>query len=691
MKLIVFCLFIFIAKLNLAHAQEAFGAPGYPNSYNNAKKVHVATSAPQSKSKVWLTLTDGILTEVYQPSITQMQLKDSQILIVDEEKKLFWQEKTDLFHSVEVLKPWLVKLINRHPQGLFTIEHIFTIDDNDDTIIDEIKINSRQKNLKFYLLTNPQLSGYSLDDSAILEADRVSFKDAKNSLTVTTTPNFEEGGVGFVGVSDGFQDLSQDKEFNFKFKSAIHGNVVSTLKLNLDSDGKVEINYKFNNARIPNHDSKNRYSISWNQYISKLTKQSSDQDLYARSLFTLKVHEDKNYPGAFVASLSIPWGDRQVESSPENLNGGYRLVWPRDLYHIASALLLAGDRDSAVDSLRFLKKIQYRSGTWDYQGQKVAKFGAFPQNVWTNGQVYWDQLQLDQVGYPVLLFAQVWKLSTAAQRAALLTEFSEMLTNALNFIQLNGPWSAQERWEENFGLSPSTTAIAIAALKTSKTFFSPEKSESYLKKAQDWLNQFDKWMLVTNSPYFSGQYYLRVSACDQHQSTWNPNEPKTCYIANNGGAKDQREILDQGFLHLSLLGLKDPRDAAIGNSLQLVNRWLSVKTPNGVGWYRYSHDNYGGYEGAGRLWPLLSAEHAKHYLELYQVGAASKSAVEAEVKKILYSLEMFANEGMMIPEQVFESTGEGSGAATPLAWAHAEYIKLHLSLKNFINLDHPQY
>ena len=30
----------------------------------------------------------------------------------------------------------------------------------------------------------------------------------------------------------------------------------------------------------------------------------------------------------------------------------------------------------------------------------------------------------------------------------------------------------------------------------------------------------------------------------------------------------------------------------------------------------------------------------------------------------------------MIPEQVFETTGEGTGSATPLAWAHAEYIKL---------------
>ena len=54
------------------------------------------------------------------------------------------------------------------------------------------------------------------------------------------------------------------------------------------------------------------------------------------------------------------------------------------------------------------------------------------------------------------------------------------------------------------------------------------------------------------------------------------------------------------------------------------------------------------------------------------------------------AMEYFANESFMLPEQVWDGvgdnsthnyvTGEGTNSATPLAWTHAEYIKLVKSL-----------
>ena len=53
-------------------------------------------------------------------------------------------------------------------------------------------------------------------------------------------------------------------------------------------------------------------------------------------------------------------------------------------------------------------------------------------------------------------------------------------------------------------------------------------------------------------------------------------------------------------------------------------------------------------------------------------------------------MELFANEGLMLPEQVWDGvggnevygyqTGEGTSSATPLAWTHAEYVKLVRSI-----------
>ncbi len=58
----------------------------------------------------------------------------------------------------------------------------------------------------------------------------------------------------------------------------------------------------------------------------------------------------------------------------------------------------------------------------------------------------------------------------------------------------------------------------------------------------------------------------------------------------------------------------------------------------------------------------------------------------------------FANEGLMIPEQVWDRRdgldskfrfGEGTGSATPLAWATAQFIRLVINLEEGRNLDTP--
>ena len=123
-------------------------------------------------------------------------------------------------------------------------------------------------------------------------------------------------------------------------------------------------------------------------------------------MYVLRVHEDKLNPGAMIASLSVPWGE-EIQHS-EGLNyGGYHLIWPRDLFHVSLAALYSGDRDVALRALRYLKRIQYKSGQWNYGERVIPKLGAFPQNVWTDGKEYWGGLQLDQVAYPVQLLSRI--------------------------------------------------------------------------------------------------------------------------------------------------------------------------------------------------------------------------------------------------------------------------------------------
>jgi GH15 family glucan-1,4-alpha-glucosidase len=66
------------------------------------------------------------------------------------------------------------------------------------------------------------------------------------------------------------------------------------------------------------------------------------------STIALRSHQDKTYPGALVASLSIPWGDSGNE------RGLYQLVWPGDLDETAGALLSLGAGQEAPDTMRYL-------------------------------------------------------------------------------------------------------------------------------------------------------------------------------------------------------------------------------------------------------------------------------------------------------------------------------------------------
>ena len=69
--------------------------------------------------------------------------------------------------------------------------------------------------------------------------------------------------------------------------------------------------------------------------------------LNGRREFTLGVayslllaYEDKTYPAALIASLSIPWG----ESRGDNDEGGYHYIWTRDMINSAMGLLAAGNK-----------------------------------------------------------------------------------------------------------------------------------------------------------------------------------------------------------------------------------------------------------------------------------------------------------------------------------------------------------
>ena len=126
----------------------------------------------------------------------------------------------------------------------------------------------------------------------------------------------------------------------------------------------------------------------------------------------------------------------------------------------------------------------------------------------------------------------------------------------------------------------------------------------------------------------------------------------------------------------------------------MVDRELGVQTPAGQFWRRFSFDGYGEHrDGApwgigkpdtfqtfGRAWPLFAGERGEYELAAGQDAAPRLAAMAAA-----------ANDGGMIAEQVWDGrppTGRpsfapapGTFAATPLAWSHAQLVRLAWSIE----------
>ena len=205
--------------------------------------------------------------------------------------------------------------------------------------------------------------------------------------------------------------------------------------------------------------------------LAKVSSHTGNRDHSSFSL--LLAHEDKSYPGALIASLSIPWGEARGDKD----QGGYHLVWVRDMVSSASALLAAGETATPLRALIYLAVSQQEDG-------------GFAQNFWVNGNPYWRGIQLDEVAFPILMALRL------SQHNAL-KDFDPypMVLKAASYLLRHGPVTQQECWQEASGYSPSTLASNIAALIAAACFCRKRQDKSaaeFLESTPTFWNRMSK-------------------------------------------------------------------------------------------------------------------------------------------------------------------------------------------------------
>ena len=196
-----------------------------------------------------------------------------------------------------------------------------------------------------YVLCAPHLEiGGWHNSGYVLHVGRRKYLGAQKGVTwlaVAASVPFNELSCGYVGVNDGWTDLADNYRLDWQYEAALDGNIALTGGLDLSRNTEFTVGLAFGTTQhdalstlaqslsIPFEETRKSFVRQWERTSKRfaLGAVSTDSKLFERSVNLLLAHEDKTYPGAMIASLSIPWGDEQAMTQPAVTIWYGRVIW----------------------------------------------------------------------------------------------------------------------------------------------------------------------------------------------------------------------------------------------------------------------------------------------------------------------------------------------------------------------------
>ncbi|HWB90294.1 MAG TPA: glycoside hydrolase family 15 protein [Puia sp.] len=690
------------------HNNPAPGAPGNFSPWTSGGKTGIGR-ALNPGSTVSFTIGKGVLNEVYFPREDIACIRECAFVAADG-KNFFSDERTQTVQKGRTAAAGIpaYRLENRCEENRYRIYKTILTDPRRDVLLQKIRIKRASPEYRFYLYLTPHMH----NDGAANEAWIDDFKGTPMlfatggglSLALACNRGWLQRTVGFIGTSNGFFDIREHKQLTRNYNYAGIGNVQLCGEPDL-GNGELVIAIGFGHtpedaahqARSSLLDgfefAEEQYMEEWKAWHRSLQgkrKSNAVRAKYLReSAAVLRISESRRYPGGIIASLSIPWG----ETKGINDGIGYHLVWPRDLVESAWGFLAMGAEEDARRILNYLFTTQDADGRWS-------------QNMWLDGSPCLTSLQMDQVALPLLLLDSCYHRGLLDKERC--RRYLPAVRKAAAFILRHGPYTQEDRWEQQAGLSPFSLATQIAGLLAAAAMLEhlDEKEQAaYCRAAaDDWNAQIETWTYVRDTETARRHgvqgYYVRINPFFAPVQDVRDRVIRIKHYRDSKGDIPVGEIVSVDALALVRFGLRRPDDPRILDTIRVIDGELKKDLPQGPCWRRFSKDAYGEDDegnsflatsrGKGRCWPLLTGERA-HY--------AIAAGHHHEAKELFKTLEHLGCNGFF-PEQVWDGAdlpakqlfkGRYTGSAMPLTWAQAEYIKLAVSLKKGVIFDMPTY
>jgi glucoamylase len=741
-SVVLVALLTLMASAPVKSQTTATDGPGSAAAWTTGNKLAVGTAA-NTTSKVWFTVAKGITSEVFYPRLDVANMQDMQYVVTDGSTFVdLERDQTNHVVSMPDEKALEYTITNTDKRAMprYSITNTYITDPSRNTLLIRTRFQSLNGGAyQLYLLENPSMAGGGANDNASWDATNSALLSSGtetlfnspmpvfSALKVASPNGFIAHDNGYAGqASDCLVDLTANDVLNHQFdKVAANGNVVQcgqigsispdttfTVALGYGSDAASAIDAANGSLTAGFTDREAAYRGGWNGYVNGLraapASVSSDtlRRAYYVAAMALHAAEDKTFPGASIAGFATPWGDF---ANGDTLNDGYHRVWGRDLYQQATGLIAAGDSAQALRMAQFMWNNQYISVSTPGDNTTYPP-GSFPRYSPVSGTSGASPTQPTQLGCCEQFDQDAFAILLAWMTGLTDNTTYQKIKMTANHVQTAGP-DTTERWEEQFGKSPSSIAAEIAGLVAAADIARQNgdttSAATWEAKADLWRSSLAGWTFTTSGFWGGHQYYERID------KTSNPNDGETlCFIE---GAFAAHDVTDFGFLDLVRLGERLPNDSNVSTSLSPSasasdgNSTVQVTMPSGdIYFHRYNHDNYGesnddcsgfpadtvnvnecrphdGVNRFGRPWPVLSGERGEY--ELANGHAATL---------YLQSMADAANDGYFIPEQIWDRSdvscyalGRPTGSAAPLNWAEGQYLRLSQSIDAGYNLDTP--
>ena len=696
--------------------RPATGGPGTEPRWTSSAKSGVGT-ALDSRSRIWFTLSHGIVDEVYYPRVDQANTRDIGLLVTGADG-YFSEEKRDTTSTVHLLGAGVpgYRLVNRCKQGCYEIEKTVITDPERPVLLQRIRFRAligTPADYRLFVLLAPHIGNQGFGNDGWIDSYKgipmLFARRTDVALAMMCDVGWRAASVGYVGVNDGWRQVRESGHLTELFTEARDGNIALTGEVRLgerrrESDDGLSTEFVLGlgfgggpaeaaqRTRMTLSSQFERIQKSfirnWARFHEHTAgpapaRTTTPEESRRRATRDLAMHAHDSTRAHAAPRATRERRKHMAVELPESVVDLYRMSAAVLAIHedkSASGAVIAslsipwghskGDHELGGYHLVWPRDLVNSAGALialghDVMARRTLRYllstqeadGRWAQNLWLDGTPYWNNVQMDEIAFPIF-FAELLR------REGQLEDLDPwpMIRNAAGFLLRNGPVTGQDRWEENGGYSPFSIAVQISALLIAAEFadraLEPAVAELLRTTADAWNEGIEQWTYVTGTPLARecgvDGYYVRIAPPDVGDAR--PASGGRIPIKNRPPGEHEaayEDIVSVDALALVRFGLRDPHDPRIVNTVKVIDATLRVRTQTGPAWYRYNQDGYGE-KADGSPFDVVGVGRPWPLLAGERAHYELAAGRPEVAVQLLGVMRAQASDGGMLPEQVWD-------------------------------------